>query len=52
MGEIGNRALSILTYKRANRNFVEAAYEEVDYLKMLKRFVYTPPPIVTAECQP
>lgn len=45
-------ALSILTYKRVNRKFVEAAYEEVDYAKMLQKFVYTPPPIVTAGCQP
>ncbi|CAN0295386.1 unnamed protein product [Ectocarpus sp. 12 AP-2014] len=45
-------ALSILTYKRVNRIFVEAAYKEVDYVKMLQKFVVTPPPIVTAGCQP
>ncbi|AAK14442.1 EsV-1-16 [Ectocarpus siliculosus virus 1] len=44
-------ALSLLSYKRVDRTFVEPAYEEVDYAKMLQRFVYTPPPIVTAGCQ-
>lgn len=34
--------LSLLSYKKVDRTFVEPAYEEVDYAKMLQKFVYTP----------
>lgn len=40
-------ALSILTYKRVDRTFVEEAYEEVDYVEMLQQFVYAPPTKLT-----
>lgn len=36
-------ALSLLTYKKVDRTSVEPAREEVDFAKMLQKFVYTPP---------
>lgn len=40
-------ALSLLSYKKVDRTFVEPAYQEVDYEKMLQKFVYT----LAAGCQ-
>ena len=34
--------LSLLSYKKVDRTFVEPTYEEVDFEKMLQKFVYTP----------
>lgn len=35
-------ALSLLTYKRVSRTFVDPVDEVVDYEKMLQKFVYAP----------
>ncbi|CBN80326.1 EsV-1-16 [Ectocarpus siliculosus] len=45
-------ALSLLTFNKVDRAYVEPAYGEVDYAKMLAKFAYTPPPTVTFGCQP
>lgn len=34
--------LSLLTFDRVDRTFVEEAYDEVDFAKMLEKFVYKP----------